>query len=322
MTKLNASYHWLNGHVDGAFSTRNANAATRLMVRFVQSYYTVSCDGPTSPARVFGPRATVKELARYISKDNPPAMVVSVTYGRELWMLIESSHSEKELNASLDAAIKAGLGNANAGFDQQRRQILQDSSVQVLVVGGGGKAAVQVIGGNPDKIIDFIKEGADYSENSPGLPISYTAMYLDDNSIARVSATSDYVIKTAKPDPRPAPLRSARVTWTTTGDGKDGDTQAVVNVSDRNGNLVAHIDCCSAGNHGADVWDNGRTETRALQIVNASTDQALEHGTFSAIRNPKGNDDWDYQVMVEMTFDDGTTMTQSASGRNNFGYHW
>jgi len=42
----------------------------------------------------------------------------------------------------------------------------------------------------------FIKEGGNYSKESPGAPIAYKLNYLKDNSPARMSYTTDYDLKT------------------------------------------------------------------------------------------------------------------------------
>jgi len=319
--KLGASYSWLNGKVDGSFSTENANATTRLLVRFVQTYYTVACEAPSDPIAFFTPTTNFKRLRNYVGKGNPPVFINSVTYGRELWMLVESNHSESEIKTALDAAVGFGTGTVKADFDSLQKKTLSESTVQVLVVGGGGKPAVDVVTGDPSKIASFIKAGANFSSTSPGLPISYTAMYLRDNSIARVSSTSDYIIKTAVPDPDPAPVTTVRATWATTGDDKDWDTQPVVDVYDGSGRAIAHIDCCSADRNG-DHWTSGRTETRAMQILAPSNRNNVLHGSLSAKRNPKGNDDWDYSLTVEFTFADGSQLTKSCSGRNSCGVTW
>jgi hypothetical protein len=42
--------------------------------------------------------------------------------------------------------------------------------------------------------MDFIKQGGNYSKDSPGAPIAYKLRYLKDNSAARLSLTQDYEV--------------------------------------------------------------------------------------------------------------------------------
>lgn len=319
MISLGASYSWMSGHVDGSFSSRNNKAVTRKLVRFVQAYYTVSCEAPSTPIGLFAWNTDYDHLRQYMGPGNPPAFINSVTFGRELWMLIESQHTENGVNAALKAAASFGAGHANAAMDAGSKKVIDESTIQVLAIGGSGKYAVKPMT-DASQLQAYLESGANFSVKAPGWPISYTAMYLRDNSIARVSATTDYVIKTDVAEPVAAPVTGARVTWTTTGDDKDWNTQAVVNVYDKNGQQVAHIDCCSSDkNH--DHWTGG-SETRQLNVTHSPTNWSLEHGNFRAERNPQGNDDWDYTATVEIFFADGNSKTFTGSGRNTVTAAW
>jgi thiol-activated cytolysin len=321
LLKLGASYSWLSGKIEGSFSTTDSHSLTRLLVRFVQTYYTVSCDAPVSSVAVFDSKADFEALKVYMGPGNPPALINSVTYGRELWMLIESSHAESEIKSALDAALNFGVSSGKVDFNDGQKKTISESSVQVLVLGGSGKAAVNVVTGDASKIAAFINAGADYSGNAPGLPISYTAMYLNDNSIARISSTSDYVIKTSVASPVPAPVIAVRAIWQTNGDGKDFNTQPIVDVTDKSGRTVAHVDCCSADRNG-DKWVSGQTTSAPMRVVVPFTTNDVEHGSIAAKRIAKGKDDWDYSLNVEFTFADGTQTRKSCSGRNSCGVVW
>lgn len=124
------------------------------------------------------------------------------------------------------------------------------------------------------------------------------------------------------PPPPPVTLTAAQITWRTTGDNKDWNTQPVVDVVDGNGRTVAHIDCCSADRN-SDEWNRGREATRNLTIrVSGVTKSELKRGRFTAMRNPVGNDDWDYTAIVKLIFSDGDTATYSCSGRNSCDANW
>lgn len=321
--KLGASYKWLSGSVAGSFNTAAETSKTSLMVRFVQSYYTVTCSPPSSPDSYFSKKSRLADLRNYIGAGNPPAYISSLTYGRELWMLIQSSHDSSEVKASLSAAFNFGATGGTADLSTEQKKVLNESSIQTLILGGNGPAAIQALRGDSAKDIkDYLLSGANFSRTSPGVIISYTARYLVDNDVARVSSATDYVIHTTKANPVAVVVNAARVTWRTTGDDKDWDTQPRVDVFDTNGRLVAHIDCCS-GDRNGDHWTNGRVETRNMSMVVSPLQlTAMAHGNFTSIRVPVGNDDWDYTAIVELILSDGSTKQFSCSGRNSCGANW
>lgn len=124
--------------------------------------------------------------------------------------------------------------------------------------------------------------------------------------------------------PRPNPiLSSARVTWHTTGDNKDWNTQPVVMVFDGAGRVAAQIACCSSATQ-SDDWQNGRVETRDMDLPSPRATMAdLAHGHIEATRNPVRNDDWDYTAEVELRFSpEDPPSRHTCSGRNSCGCRW
>ena len=321
--KLGASYRWLTGNVSGSFDLNSETYSTSLMIRFVQSYYTVSADPPSSPTSYFSNDASFASFQNYAGTDNPPTYVSSVTYGRELWMLIESNHDSNEVKAALDAAFNGAVAGGSVNLSAGQKKVFDESDIQILILGGAGKPAVAVVtGDHVSALKDYLLAGASYSKSSPGVIISYTVRYLKDNDVARVSSSTDYAIKTSTPNPEAVALRNMRAIWTTTGDDKDWNTQPRVDVYDRNGRHVGHVDCCSSDRNG-DHWVNGMVTSDNLRVlVGGLTNLDLSQGTFSAIRIPVGNDDWDYSITVEFDWADGTATSYSCSGRNSCGKTW
>jgi hypothetical protein len=321
--KLGASYRWLTGNVSGSFQLNTSNYSTSLMIRFVQSYYTVSAEPPSSPTSYISNKASFDSFQSYTGPGNPPTYVSSVTYGRELWMLIESNHEASEVKAALDAAFSAAASGGSINLSAGQKKVFDESSIQILILGGAGRPAVQVVvGDHVSALKDFLLAGASYSKSSPGVIISYVVRYLKDNDVARVSSATDYTIKTSAANPEAVGLRNMRVTWTTTGDDKDWNSQPVVDVYDRTGRHVGHVDCCSADRNG-DHWTNGMVTSDDLQIlIGGLTNADLSQGRFNARRNAVGNDDWDYTATIEFDWLDGSKSTYSCSGRNSCSTQW
>ncbi|MFZ0246012.1 hypothetical protein [Candidatus Binatus sp.] len=97
-----------------------------------------------------------------------------------------------------------------------------------------------------------------------------------------------------------------QVTFHTTSDDKDGDTQ----VRDRvvsNGADAATLFCCSAGKHSADHWDNDSQNTRTMNMVQPLTKAQLQSAKFVAGSTANGNDKWVFVPTLTATYSDGTT---------------
>jgi len=321
--KLGASYKWATGNVSGSFQTSSLNYRTSYMVRYVQSYYTVSSETPSDPASFISRRASFNAFRNYVDNTNPPTFISSVTYGRELWMLIESNYEASEIKATLNAAFSAGFASGALDLNAEQKKVLNESNIQILILGGGGRPAVEVVAGDHvSKLKDYLLAGANYSKTSPGVIISYTVRYLKDNDVARVSSSTDYTIKTNQAAPETILLTGIRVTWKTAGDDKDWNTQPTVVVYDKNGRVIGNYACCSSDRNG-DKWENNRSETRDIPIlVGGLTIENLSQGHYSASRNPVGNDDWDYTVVLEFTFSNGQRITHQSTGRNSHGNAW
>jgi hypothetical protein len=221
--RLGASYSWLSGHVSGSYQLSTTNIKSRFMVRYIQRYFTVSANAPSSPASYIAPQEKYSDFANYAGPSNPPSYISSVVYGRELWLLVESSFEANAMKATLDAAFNGGFGSGSVSLTAEQKTMLNTSSMQLLALGGGGTPAVTIITG--DKVSglrDYLLAGANYSSQSPGTIISYNCRYLLDNDIARVSSIADYTIKTSQNSSEKA-VTGINFNFLTGSDDKDDD---------------------------------------------------------------------------------------------------
>ena len=236
--RLGASYSWITGHVSGSFQTSQSTTGSRFMVRFVQNYYTVSCEPQSSPASFISNKEKYADFSHYAGAGNPPTYVASVTFGRELWLLVESTTIATEMQATLDAAFSGGSANMSAS----QKQMLNESSIQILVIGGGGTPAIKAITG--DKVVEvaaFLAAGANYSKQSPGALISYVVRYMVDNSTARVSSSTDYIIRTSTNKPEGA-LTDILFSINTGDDDKDDDNHVSIQFTLKPANVLLYRD--------------------------------------------------------------------------------
>ncbi|NVE01085.1 thiol-activated cytolysin family protein [Massilia sp. BJB1822] len=317
--RVNANYHWMTGSVGGAFSEQHVDAKTKLLIRFVQSYFTVTCAMPNDGfIGLFPWNANYKTMAASIQDNDPPAYIDSVTYGRELWMLIETNHSESEVKTALNFAMNALNSGGSVNFAAENKKVLDESTIQAFTLGGGGKAATSVIAG-AGSVQAYLDAGANFSVKSPGGPISYTVRYLKDGDVARVSATSDYVIKTYINDPKASLVTQVTLKWDTTDNDKDWDTQPRFQLTNGNGQKVLYFDCCSSDRKG-DHWSNNHSESRPVHLDGKKfTDLELTHGhiDFDAGHPRGGNDEWHYNAEAVIDFADGSQLKKSCTANSS-----
>jgi len=89
-------------------------------------------------------------------------------------MLIESNHEATEVKAALDAAFNAAASGGSINLSAGQKKVFDESSIQILILGGAGRPAVQVVvGDHVSALKDFLLAGASYSKSSPGVIISY-----------------------------------------------------------------------------------------------------------------------------------------------------
>ena len=179
--------------VNASFNFGNQDVRSRYVVKFVQSYYTVDIDQPGNPSDMIAASVPLSEVEAKFGDKNPPVYVSSITYGRMVMFTFESELSATELGSALDFTYRGGAdisGNVSLTY----KEMISQSNITAYILGGSGSDAVQTIDGF-DALKEFIKQGGDYSRDSPGAPIAYKLAYLADNSPARLSFVQDYSVK-------------------------------------------------------------------------------------------------------------------------------
>jgi len=195
---LGAEVSWLGsaGHVKASFDFDQQQIRSRYLVKYTQAYYTVDLDTPARPSDFFAPSVTLADVSARVDERNPPLYVSSVTYGRMVLFTFESQYSAEEMEAALEFAYSGGV-DVSGDVSVTYRDIISSSKITAFILGGPGGAAARTID-SYQALIDFIKDGGEYSRESPGAPIAYKLSYLADNSPGRISLTTDYDVKTCE----------------------------------------------------------------------------------------------------------------------------
>ncbi|KGM93553.1 alveolysin [Clostridium novyi A str. 4552] len=165
-----------------------------MLLAYKQIFYTVSVDAPNHPSDLFGDNVTVDELSnKGVNNNNPPVYVSNVSYGRTIYVKLETTSK----SSNVKAAFKALIENQDISSNAEYKNILDQSSFTATVLGGGAKEHNKVITKNFDEIRAIIKNNAVYSAENPAYPISYTTTFLKNNGIATVNNKTDYIETTA-----------------------------------------------------------------------------------------------------------------------------
>jgi len=97
-----------------------------------------------------------------------------------------------------------GTGSLQSDFAASsyycRQQILAQSEMKLLLLGGNATSGVQAILGDPVAgLCTWIEDGAEMKETSQGLPISYTTHYLRDNRLASFGYAAEWTVEECVP---------------------------------------------------------------------------------------------------------------------------
>ena len=104
-------------------------------------------------------------------------------------------------------------------------------------------------------------------------------------------------------------LVNALVSFRTNDDDKNKETNVTVEVRDNQGELAARI----SDPFGLfdDQTTNGPFD---LELIKREDKSLLQGGTVMLRIDPAGDDSWNFNFLLELHFDDSTTLTASADG--------
>ena len=164
---------------------------------FVQRMFTASIVLPNRPSDMFAPTFTSARLqeeidAGHAGSSNPPVYIANIVYGRILVFSFTSAASIDSIRIALNvvSSLIKDTAETKVDIDPKISHILETADVRVVTVGGEGRNALSLI--RSGNVSDFFNEDAALTS---ARPISYTVRNLGDNSIAKVSETTEYNLK-------------------------------------------------------------------------------------------------------------------------------
>ena len=187
---LGLSAKFMKGSVQGSLQWTSTTETHTVSAYFIQKMFTVSMEIPQRPGDFFSSDFTQALLNEQISlgrigPDNLPVYVSNIVYGRMMTLTMTSTYTETEMKAALDGSYN-GIGGT---MSAEHLQILQNSEIQLVTIGGDAQQALDYL--RTGHLGEFFKYDAPLTT---AVPISYTLRNVGDNTIAKVSETTNYNI--------------------------------------------------------------------------------------------------------------------------------
>lgn len=186
---VGANYSNAFAKVSGSFDFAKEETRSRVIVKFLQVYYSIDMDTPAKPSDFFIDTPELSSLGSV-----SPMYISTVTYGRMVLFAAETSKSTTEIKAALNAVFNSGVHSGGVDISTEHKKVIEESSIKALVLGGSGEAGSKVVQGI-EGLMTYIEEGGNYTKDSPGAPLSYKMRYLKDNSVGKVVLSSEYSIR-------------------------------------------------------------------------------------------------------------------------------
>jgi len=153
-------------------------------VKFIQLYYTIDIDKPA----VLNSSAFFSDNTNLT---NDMLVVSQVGYGRQLIFLAETNFSQTEIEAAIKYAGQTGSGKVDVEAEAKHKKVIENSRINVYAVGGAASDTIQVINDGLEGIKRYLKAGANFSKNSPGVPIFYKLKFLQSWDDANVRFSTE-----------------------------------------------------------------------------------------------------------------------------------
>ena len=189
---VGADVSYGSGTLETAFNWDEGSTTNKIMAKYMQVYYTIDMDTPSSPAALFGPSATAAGLAAALPPGSMPMYVGSVSYGMMALTCIETEFTESQMGLALNAAYN-GTVDVELDFGYTAREVLQSASMKTIVYGGSTQGLDDIELGF-EGFMHVIDASTDFTPESPGVPLVYRFRHVADNTLALVTLTSQYTL--------------------------------------------------------------------------------------------------------------------------------
>ena len=191
---------WGSGSLQSDFSASTEEFNSSYLCRFSQAYFTASVVPPARPHDMLADGAEVSDLGGYMNASDPPCYVSSVTYGRVGFLSIHSYARKDSVEMAVKGAFSSMGFDVQGSLDAAFTRILNQSEIKILVRGGTASDGVlPIVGDRIQGMYDWIVGGAELTNASDAVPISYTTRYLKDNRLASFAYANEWRTEECSP---------------------------------------------------------------------------------------------------------------------------
>lgn len=173
------------------FDSINKQKKTVMVHKFKQVFYTVSAVPPMRPEDFFKSTVTKSDLESKIDNKNPAVMVDSVSYGRMIYVVMETSSTDRKSKALMEAKLSKIDMHTSSDVDYSKE--LKNFNIQVFVMGGSSNHIELINVKTLKDVADVIIKYNKFSRTNLGYPISYSTMFIKDNTRAIVRSSAEYI---------------------------------------------------------------------------------------------------------------------------------
>jgi hypothetical protein len=175
----------IGGSLENRYDWESTTQKTRLLVKFVQAYYSCDLDVPASPVDFFTDSVKWDDLKNQITTGITPGYVSSIKYGRILLFFMQTEKTEWEVKDAFTAALNISCFGVTAGgsttLTTQQQQVFEKTQISAIILGGDSSTATPVLV-NIGNLGNYLTSGLNASANTPVVPLSYQVNYMSDNT--------------------------------------------------------------------------------------------------------------------------------------------
>lgn len=193
MYSLGIDARYLGNSVSSKFSVEKEVEKKSVFIKFFQVYHTVSISRPARAADFFGNSVTKEDLQEVITVDNPLGYVEEVAYGRVLVGNFTYTGTAYRSAFELETEVRKGLASGRGRFETENRELSENSTFTVAILGGDAQEAAKVSGSGTEalrKAYDFLAEGG--KDRSLGVPVQYKVRYLGNDQLFVIGGSAGF----------------------------------------------------------------------------------------------------------------------------------
>lgn len=193
---FNASGKYLGFEASAGGAINRNSSETTVSAHFYQKMFTAVVSPPSTPGGWFSSAFGPAELQQQVSLGrvgpaNLPVYVGEVVYGRMMMFSITSTASAQEIQATINASYGTLVGSVFGGVSARQKKVLAESRISITSIGGNDQATIAMIRSG-----DWSQYFTSSAPLSTAEPLSYAFYNLGNNSIASVTETTNYNVRT------------------------------------------------------------------------------------------------------------------------------